>query len=109
MLYVRGQRQDYDMWGQLGCRGWSFDDVLPYFKKSENCERGASALRGAGGPLTVSDLTMRNPVCDAFIEAEEQGGLPRNEDYKGRGQAAIFHRTEARRAGKEWVSQGRSR
>ena len=91
MLYVRGQRQDYDMWAQLGCRGWSFEDVLPYFKKSEDCERGGSDLRGTGGPLRVSELTMRNPVCNAFVEAAEQIGLPGNDDYNGWDQEGIFH------------------
>src|SRR5690606_9141867 len=91
MLYVRGQRQDYDVWAQLGCRGWSFEDVLPYFKKSENNERGASELRGVGGPLDVTELTMRNPVCDAFIAAAEQVGLPKNDDYNGWEQEGICY------------------
>lgn len=91
MLYVRGQRQDYDMWAQMGCRGWSFEDVLPYFRKSEDCERGGSELRGTGGPLRVSELTMRNPVCNAFVEAAEQLGLPKNDDYNGWDQEGIFH------------------
>ena len=91
MLYVRGQRRDYDIWAQLGCRGWSFDDVLPYFKKSQNSQRGASELRGVGGPLHVSDLTQRNPICEAFVAAGEQLGLPKNDDYNGPEQEGIFH------------------
>lgn len=91
MLYVRGQRQDYDVWAQLGCRGWSFDDVLPYFKKSEDNARGPSELHGTGGPLPVTDLTMRNPVCDAFIAAAEQVGLPKNDDYNGWEQEGICY------------------
>jgi choline dehydrogenase len=91
LIYVRGQARDYDIWAQLGCRGWSFDDVLPYFKKSENNHRGASELHGVGGPLDVTDLTMRNPICDAFIAAAEEIGLPRNDDYNGREQEGICY------------------
>ena len=91
MLYVRGQRQDYDIWAQLGCRGWSFEDVLPYFKKSQHSERGASDLRGVGGPLHVSDLTMTNPVLDAFVAAAEELGLPKNDDYNGWDQEGICY------------------
>ncbi|MBM3485945.1 MAG: choline dehydrogenase [Alphaproteobacteria bacterium] len=91
LIYVRGQRQDYDIWAQLGCRGWSFESVLPYFKKSENNHRGASALHGVGGPLDVTDLTMTNPICDAFIAAATEIGLPRNDDYNGWNQEGICY------------------
>ncbi|MGE0744426.1 MAG: GMC family oxidoreductase [Rhodospirillales bacterium] len=91
LIYVRGQRQDYDIWAQSGCRGWSFEDVLPYFKKSEDNERGASALHGAGGPLPVSDQKSGNPICDAFVAAAEQVGLPRNDDYNGDSQEGICY------------------
>jgi choline dehydrogenase len=91
LIYVRGQRRDYDIWAQLGCRGWSFDDVLPYFKKSENNHRGANALRGVGGLLDVTDLTIRNPICDAFVAAAEEVGLPKNDDYNGVEQEGICY------------------
>ena len=91
MLYVRGQRQDYDVWAQLGCRGWSFEDVLPYFKKSENHQRGPSELHGVGGPLEVTDIDVQNPICDAFIKAGEQVGLPKNDDYNGWEQEGICY------------------
>jgi choline dehydrogenase len=69
MVYVHGQQQDYDGWAQLGCRGWAWDDVLPYFKRSEDNARGASSFHGAGGLLHVSDVAERHEVCDAIIDA----------------------------------------
>ena len=83
LLYVRGQAQDYDHWRQLGCTGWSFEEVLPYFKRAEDNERGASALHGVGGPLAVSDLREKNPLALAFIEAAVELGFPRNDDFNG--------------------------
>lgn len=83
LLYVRGQREDYDDWAALGNQGWSYDEVLPYFKKSENQERGASEYHGVGGPLQVSNIKIRRKLCDKFIEAAEQVGIPRNEDSNG--------------------------
>jgi len=83
MLYVRGQAQDYDTWAQMGCRGWSFNDVLPYFKRSENFERGGDDLRGSGGELNVADMIERHTLLDAFVEAGVQAGHPRNPDYNG--------------------------
>src|ERR1700759_5195171 len=69
LLYVRGQREDYDLWAALGNRGWSYADVLPYFKKSEDQERGANAYHGVGGPLKVSDLRLRPAMACSFIQA----------------------------------------
>jgi len=86
MLYVRGQAQDYDTWAQMGCRGWSFSDVLPYFKRSENFERGGDALRGRGGELNVADMIERHDLLDAFIDAGAEAGHPRNPDYNGASQ-----------------------
>ena len=83
LLYVRGQREDFDHWRQLGNAGWSFEDVLPYFRRSENQQRGADDLHGAGGPLHVSDVSEPHPLCEAFIEASEQAGFPRNDDFNG--------------------------
>jgi choline dehydrogenase len=81
MLYVRGQPLDYDTWGQLGNRGWSYSQVLPYFKKSENFERGGDATRGKGGLLNVADMCETAELCDAFIEAAVASGYPKNKDY----------------------------
>ncbi|HTB38880.1 MAG TPA: choline dehydrogenase [Reyranella sp.] len=81
MLYVRGQPLDYDTWGQLGNRGWSYSQVLPYFKKSENFERGGDDSRGKGGPLNVADMCDTHELCDAFIDAAAANGYPKNKDY----------------------------
>lgn len=91
LLYIRGQAQDYDGWRQMGNPGWGYADVLPYFKKSENNERGADDYHGTGGPLNVSDPTMRHPVSDAVIEAGVQAGIPRNDDVNGATQEGISY------------------
>lgn len=83
LLYIRGQPQDYDHWRQFGCVGWAWEDVLPYFRKSEHQERGADAYHGTGGPLAVSDLRIRRDVCDAYIAAAEEIGIPRTNDFNG--------------------------
>ena len=83
LLYVRGQKQDYDMWRQLGNAGWSYQDVLPYFRKAEDNERGDDDLHGAGGPLGVSDVRMNNPICEAYIAACVQAGIPATKDFNG--------------------------
>lgn len=81
MLYVRGQRQDYDGWADLGCDGWDWDSVLPYFRKSENNVNGASAAHGASGPLHVSDQKAPRPISLAFVEANTQRQIRRTEDF----------------------------
>jgi len=83
MIYIRGHCSDYDHWRELGNVGWGFDDVLPYFKRAENQERGASEFQGAGGPLRVSDLRPRNPLSGAFVEAASELGFPLNSDFNG--------------------------
>jgi choline dehydrogenase len=84
LLYVRGQAQDFDVWRQLGNVGWAFQDVLPYFKRAEDQERGADEYHGAGGPLGVSDVRLRRrQLCDAFVDACEAAGIPRSEDFNG--------------------------
>jgi choline dehydrogenase len=91
MVYIRGNAADYDGWRDAGCAGWGFDDLLPYFKRAEDNERGASELHGAGGPLAVSDSCHPNPMMDAFVDAGEQAGLPRNEDFNGPEQDGVGH------------------
>ncbi|HMJ93318.1 MAG TPA: GMC family oxidoreductase N-terminal domain-containing protein, partial [Allosphingosinicella sp.] len=76
MLYIRGQRADYDGWRQLGCEGWAWDDVLPYFRRSQNQERGACDIHAVGGPLNVSDPAEGHEVSEAAIAACEALGLP---------------------------------
>src|ERR1017187_2748553 len=83
LLYIRGQPEDFDHWRQLGNVGWSFDDVLPYFRRAEDQERGPDALHGVGGPLAVSNVSEPHPLCEAFIEAAQQAGFPRNDDFNG--------------------------
>ena len=82
LLYIRGQREDFDHWRQLGNTGWSFEDVLPYFRQSEDQQRGGDELHGSGGPLAVSDVEP-HPLCEAFVEAAGQTGFPRNDDFNG--------------------------
>ncbi|MEH6445937.1 MAG: choline dehydrogenase [Oceanospirillaceae bacterium] len=89
LLYVRGQREDYDDWATLGNKGWSYDEILPYFIKSENQERGASKYHGVGGPLAVSNIKIRRELCDKFIDAAEQTGIPRNNDSNGETQEGV--------------------
>jgi choline dehydrogenase len=83
MIYVRGQREDFDGWAARGCTGWGYEDVLPFFKKSEHQERGANAYHGGDGPLWVSDLPSRHELADAFIDASVGLGFPRNDDFNG--------------------------
>jgi choline dehydrogenase len=80
MIYTRGNRTDYDSWG---APGWSYDELLPYFKHAENNERGISEYHGVGGPLSVSENRSRNPMSDAFIAAAIEAGYPRNDDFNG--------------------------
>src|SRR3954466_12365477 len=86
MIYIRGTRADYDGWG---ADGWGWDDLLPYFLKAEDNERGASELHGAGGPLCASESRSNNPMCRAWVEAAIQAGLPRNDDFNGASQDGV--------------------
>jgi choline dehydrogenase len=85
-LYVRGNRADYDGWQALGNAGWSYADVLPYFKKSERRDEGSSSYTGRGGPLTVTDVPSLNPLTEAFLAAGEELGWSRLDDYNGAAQ-----------------------
>ena len=102
MLYVRGQAQDYDTWAQLGNRGWSFEDVLPYFKKSENNLDRPSELHGIGGPLNVEDLSETYPILDAFIDAAEEAGYPKNPDYNGATQEGFGYYQVTQKGGRRY-------
>ena len=83
LMYVRGNRYDYDHWQALGNNGWSYADVLPYFKKIENYEHGSLDYRGRGGPINVIETPSSNPLTQAFIEAGVELGWSRNDDYNG--------------------------
>ena len=83
MVYIRGAHADYDGWRDQGNPGWGYDDLLPYFKRSEDNERGASEYHGVGGPLSVSEGRSRNPIAQAWVEAACQAGMEPNEDFNG--------------------------
>ncbi|MEV5877314.1 GMC family oxidoreductase N-terminal domain-containing protein [Streptomyces sp. NPDC052101] len=83
MIYIRGNHHDYDSYAAHGAEGWSYEDVLPYFRRSEDNERGKDAYHGTGGPLAVSDGRSRHPLADAFLDACTQAGHPRNPDFNG--------------------------
>ncbi len=83
MLYIRGHGSDYDAWAQAGCRGWSYDDVLPYFRRSETYVSGSGETRGDGGPLQVEDYRTILPLTHRFVEAAQQAGHPFQKDLNG--------------------------
>ena len=83
LVFIRGQAEDYNAWARLGNAGWSYKDVLPYFIKSENNQRGANAFHGDKGPLRVSDIGIKHPLVEAFIGAAKSLGMPRNDDFNG--------------------------
>lgn len=89
MVYIRGHSQDYDRWRQLGNEGWSYDEVLPYFKRSMHNERGADSFHGTGGPLNVKDFESSLPTHEHFIEAGIEAGYPLNSDFNGAQQEGI--------------------
>lgn len=98
LLYVRGQHEDYDRWRQHGNAGWGYDDVLPYFKKAENQQRGGDKYHGADGPLPVSDWRHADPLSEAFVVAAAETGIPTNPDFNGASQeGAGFFQTTTRR------------
>ena len=89
LLYVRGQAQDYDGWAQMGCRGWSYDDVLPYFRRAQHQERGECDIHGTGGPLNTSDFPERNQVSQALLDACVEAGIPYSPDINARDQEGV--------------------
>jgi choline dehydrogenase len=103
-LYVRGQSADYDMWGQLGCRGWSWDDVLPYFKRAETRGNGGGdpAVRGNSGPLSIQDQRDPHVLSDAYIAANEALGLRRTPDYNSGNQEGTFLYQQMMKNGRRW-------
>ena len=81
LLYIRGQHRDYDIWRQLGNKGWSWDDVLPYFIKAENQEDGKNEFHGVDGPLSISNQRMHLPLLDEFQNAAQEFGIPKTKDF----------------------------
>ncbi|WP_416830340.1 MAG: GMC family oxidoreductase [Erythrobacter sp.] len=102
MVYIRGHKWDYDNWAALGCDGWSYDDVLPYFKKAESNERGEDAYHGAGGPLFVSNQRSPNPTSLAFVEAAAELQLRTNDDFNGERQEGFGLYQVTQRDGERW-------
>lgn len=89
MLYIRGQKEDYDHWSDLGNKGWSFDEVLPYFKSTQHQERGEDDFHGINGPLNVADSSSKPPVHDSFIASAQQAGFPLNDDFNSENQEGV--------------------
>ncbi len=90
-LYVRGQAEDYNSWAQEGNLGWSYEDVLPYFRRSEERQNGNPDTRGVDGPLHISDIHEYHPLCEAFIDGVVSLGVPLNPDYNGRSQEGVAY------------------
>ncbi len=102
MIYMRGQPEDFDGWAEQGCDGWGWKDVLPYFKKCEDQERGASDFHGTGGPVSVSDLPSKHLLGEAFHEASEALGVPRNNDFNGASQLGTGYVQTTTKNGRRW-------
>jgi choline dehydrogenase len=103
MIYIRGNRYDYDAWrDEYGCAGWGYTDLLPYFLRSEDNSRGASAYHGAGGPLSVQDLRHKSPLTRTFVEAAVASGLDRNDDFNGPRQDGAGFYQVTQRDGRRW-------
>ncbi len=97
LVYIRGQREDFDEWG---VPGWKYDDLLPYFIKSEDQERGADEWHGVGGPQAVGDLPDKNELADAFIESAKAMGIPENKDFNGAKQEGVGYYQATTRKGR---------
>ncbi len=102
MIYIRGHRGDYDGWAESGCAGWGYDDVLPYFLKSEHNERGADEFHATDGPLNVADLRSPNELSLAFVEAAASLGHPRNRDFNGPTQEGFGLYQVTQKKGSRW-------
>ena len=102
MVYIRGHRSDYDGWAALGNHGWAYDDVLPYFKKSENNELIHDSYHGVGGPLNVADLRTSNPFQDHFLEAGRQLQVPVTDDFNGSDQLGLGVYQVTQKNGERW-------
>ncbi len=102
MIYLRGSRADYDGWAADGCDGWSYDEVLPYFKRSEDNERGEDAYHGVGGPLSISDSRSMQPLIETMLEAAVQAGYELNPDLNGAQQEGVGRFQLTQRNGRRW-------
>jgi choline dehydrogenase len=102
MIYIRGVPLDFDRWAQSGARGWSYEEVLPYFRKAERQQRVADEFHGAEGPLHVQDVRDRRAAMDAFIDGMTELGIPRNDDFNGREQAGCGYYQFNQHRGRRW-------
>lgn len=102
MMYVRGNRQDYNEWAELGAHGWSFPEVLPYFKKMENHEIGATDWRGAGGPLNIAEQRSPNPLTTAFLQAADEVGITKTDDFNGPQQEGVSYALVTQKGGRRF-------
>jgi choline dehydrogenase len=102
MIYIRGHARDYDRWRQMGCDGWSFAEVLPYFRRAEANEHGADEFHGGEGPLHVSDGRSRNPLFRTFVQAGMEAGHPYTKDFNGYAQTGFGPYQLTIRNGRRW-------
>ncbi|MGW4018984.1 GMC family oxidoreductase [Rhodococcus ruber] len=102
MSYIRGNRLDYDGWVEQGAKGWSYEEVLPYFRRSEHNEEIQDAWHGTGGPLNITSIPTRDPLADLFVRAAEGVGFARNADFNGRTQDGIGFPQVTQRRGARW-------
>ena len=102
MCYIRGHARDYDEWAALGATGWDWNAVLPYFKRSENNERGADDFHGTGGHLNVADHRYRNPLSPVLLEAAQQNGFPLNPDFNGEQMEGFGFYQVTQKNGQRW-------
>ncbi len=102
MVYIRGNQWDYDNWAAMGCHGWSYKDVLPYFRRSEHNDRHADAFHGQGGPLHVMDQHYANPGSNAFVEAAARLQLPLTDDFNGTHQEGFGLFQVTQKGGERW-------
>ena len=103
MVYMRGNRVDYDAWrDERGCTGWGHDELLPYFRRAEDQQHGASAHHGAGGPLRVEDPRYSHPLSHAWLEAALDSGLPANDDFNGAEQDGAGSLQLTQRRARRW-------
>jgi choline dehydrogenase-like flavoprotein len=102
MVYIRGNRFDYDQWAQLGCPGWGYDEVLPYFKRSEGNERGGDAWHGDHGPLNVMDQRWPNATSEAFVASAAALQLATNPDFNGASQDGFGLYQVTQKGGERW-------